>query len=290
MEGAMPVTPLRGFVGRPRAAFVLGGGGNLGAIQVGMLQALSERGIVPDVVLGCSVGALNGAALAGDPTPDGIDRLARIWRRLRAEDVFPTGWFNGPWMLLRRSLSMTSNAKLRALITATVPFATFEEARVPLQVVATSLTTGRPYWFDSGPILEPILASAALPAVLPPVEIDGETYIDGAVVDNVPISRAVELGAERVYVLHVGNFERARPAPQRPIDVLVQAFSIARNERFMRESLSERRGGSELVVLPGIDPGGYNKRDFSRSIELMERARRTAGAFLDRHLGAASGL
>ena len=88
-------------------------------------------------------------------------------------------------------------------------------------------------------------------------------------------------------MLHVGNFERPRPRPQRPIDVLVQAFSIARNERFARESVNEHLGDSELIVLPGIDPGGYNKRDFSRSTELMERARRASGSFLDRRMSAA---
>jgi NTE family protein len=287
---AMPVTSLRRIVDRPRTAFVLGGGGNLGAIQVGMLQALADRGIMPDLVVGCSVGALNGAAVAADPSPAGVDHLARIWRRLRADDIFPSGWFNGPWMLLRRSLSMTGSGKLRALILATAGLDTFEEAKVPFHVVATSLRTGRPRWFTTGPVVEPILASAALPAVLPPVEIDGEMYIDGAVVDNVPISRAVELGAERVYVLHVGNFDRARPLPQRPIDVLIQAFSIARNERFLRESIGDHFPGVELIVLPGIDPGGaYSRKDFSRSSELMERSRIASGVFLDSTLRAAAG-
>ena len=285
----MSVTPLRRDV-PARTAFVLGGGGNLGAVQVGMLQAVLERGITPDVVLGCSVGALNAAAIAADPTATGADRLARTWRALRGDDVFPSGWLNGPWLLLRKQLAMASNDKLRALVERTVPFEHFEDAAVPFQVVATSLTSGRPRWFDRGRILEPILASAALPAVLPPVEIDGDTYIDGAVVDNVPIARAVSLGATRVYVLHVGNFDRPRPRPQRPIDVLLQAFSIARNERFLRESVDGLFDGVELIVLPAVDPGGLNRRDFSRSPELMERARLAAGAFLDHEAHAASEL
>src|SRR5439155_4947332 len=139
---------------------------------------------------------------------------------------------------------------------------------LPFHVVATSLTTGRPEWFHRGPVVAPILASSALPAVLPPVEIGGELFIDGAVVDNVPISRALELGVERVVVLHVGNFERPRPHPQRPLDVLLQAFSIARNERFARESAREY-DGVELIVLPGVDPGPIKRNDFSKTAHLI---------------------
>ena len=135
---------------------------------------------------------------------------------------------------------------------------------MPVHVNATSLATGRGHWFTSGPAVEAILASAALPAVFPPVFIDGEAFIDGGVVDNVPISRAVALGVQRVYVLHVGNFTRPRPLPRRPIDVLLQSFSIARNHRFLAET-DDPPAEVELVVLPGVDPGRIRRNDFSRS-------------------------
>jgi NTE family protein len=282
-------TPLRAVGHPPRTAFVLGGGGNLGAMQVGMLHALFDRGIEPDLVVGCSVGALNGAAIAGDPTPAGVETLAAVWRNLRTDDVFPGGRLNSAWMLLRRALSMTTNEGLRALIDAASTFERFEDAAIPFEVVATSLTTGMPRWFDRGPILDPILASSALPAVFPPVEIDGELYIDGGVIDNVPISRAVALGADRVYVLHVGNLDRPRVRPQRPIDVLMQALSIAHTERFRREVTSAQLLGVDLTVIPAVDPGGISRRDFSRSHELIERARLSTAAFLDRHLEVAAG-
>ena len=251
-------------------AFVLGGGGNLGAVQVGMVRALLHRGVHPDMVLGCSVGALNGAAIAGDPTVAGVERLAETWRTLRSDSLFPTAGLGSVMGLLRRGrYALGKNDGLRRLIEEVASFTTFEEATVPLHVVATSLATGAERWFHSGPILEPILASAALPAVFPPVEIDGELHVDGAVVDNVPIARAVELGAERIYVCHVGNFQRARPQPKRPIDVLLQSFSIARNHRFSSEAA---RGwtGVELVVLPAVDPGTIGRADFRRTSELID--------------------
>jgi NTE family protein len=274
-------------LGRPRTAFVLGGGGNLGSVQVGMLAALFERGIRPDLLLGCSAGALNAAVVAQDPTPDGIRRLERIWSGLRSDDVFPSIRFAGPWLLLRRGASMCANTGLRALLGREISIDRFEEAVVPFEVVATELASGRARWFSEGPIAEPILASAALPAILPPVEIDGELYIDGGVVENVPITRARQRGCERVVVLHVGNFSRPRPRPNRPIDTLLQAFSIARNYGFLRESTSPP-AGVELIVLPAIDPGALKRNDFSRSRDLMARARETAGAYLDSHSGVTS--
>lgn len=272
----------------PRTAFVLGGGGNLGSIQVGMLRALMGRDIRPDAVYGCSVGALNAVALAGDPTPAGVDALEDVWRGMDTDDVFPSSRLSGPWSLVRKSLAMYSNGGLRGIIESSAPFERFEDASIPVEVVATSLDTGRATWFDRGPIVDPVLASAALPGAFPPVDIDGEWFIDGAVVDNVPISRAVDEGAERVFVLHVGNFERPRPRPQRPIDVLLQSFSIARNHRFQVESTRDW-GQVEIVTLPGIDPGPLRRNDFSHTASLIERAHAATATYLDRLEAAATG-
>jgi NTE family protein len=247
-----------------------------------MLHALLERGIVPDVLVGCSAGALNAAGLAGDPTLDGVEKMRDTWVHLNGADVFPTSAMGlaGVWQLARKGRALGTSDGLRALIERTLPYRRFEDAAVPLHVVATSLRTGRERWFEHGPVVEAILASSALPAVLPPVEIDGDLLVDGGVVDNVPISRGVALGAPRVYVLHVGNFERPRPAPKRPIDVLLQSFSIARNHRFAAEHQATLPG-VELIVLPSIDPGSLKRHDFSRAGALIEQAHRAAGAFLD---------
>lgn len=266
---------------RERTAFVLGGGGNLGAIQVGMLRALIDRDITPDIVVGCSVGAFNGAAIAGNPTPAGALDLWDRWNSLSSSDVFhQPSRLSGPWQLIRRQPSVYSPDGLRRMVREWLPYERFEQAAVPFQVVATSLHTERDRWFDEGPVMEPILASAALPGVFPPVWIDGEAYIDGGVVNNVPVSRAVELGADRIYVLHTGNFDRERAHPARPLDVLIQAFSIARSYRF-RVELDRIPPEVEMITMPGIDPGPLRYNDMSRSLELMSRAYRIAGAFLD---------
>lgn len=259
---------------------MLGGGGNLGAIQVGMLQAVMERGIRPDVVVGCSVGAINAAAVAADPTVGGIELLRDIWISIRDDVICPAGRLSGIRLLTHRGHSLQPNEGLRHLLETHLPYRTFEEFPTPFHVVAASLTTGHDRWFHSGDVVNPILASAALPAIFPPVEIDGEQLIDGAVVDNVPISKALALGATRIFVFHVGNFERARPLPRKPLDVLVQSFSIARNHRFLREA-HDAPEGVEMTVLPGVDPGRLRYDDFRHSRRLIAQGYAHTAHWLD---------
>jgi NTE family protein len=285
---SVTILDLRRRTHGPKTAFVLGGGGNLGAVQVGMLRAVLERGVAPDLLVGCSVGALNAAMIAAEPSPEGGRRLEEVWTTMRGEELLPSGHLSALWLLARKGRAMHENDALRRLVEQWLPFERFEDAAVPLHVVATSLRTCREHWFSTGPVVKAILASAALPAVFPPVDIDGEQFIDGGVVDNVPISRAVALGARRVYVFHVGNFDRARPEAKRPLDVLLQAFSIARSHRFLSEMASPP-ADVELVTLPAIDPGGLRRNDFARSAQLIERAYATTAAFLDGGARVASG-
>lgn len=281
----MTVTELadrRALGSRPRTAWVLGGGGNLGSVQVGMLRALADRGETPDLIVGCSVGALNGLAMATDPSPDGVERLRQIWLGVRGEDLFPATRMTGPWLLLRKGQSLFPDDGIRDLVRRCAPYERIEDYPVPFECVATNLETGRARWFSDGPVDRAVLASAALPAAFPPVPIDGDDYIDGAVVDNVPISRALHHGVERIVVLHVGNFDKPRARPKRPLDVLLQSFSISRNFRFGSD-LARVPEEVEVVVLPAIDPGNVKRDDFSRTAELVERAHARAAAFLDVH-------
>jgi NTE family protein len=269
------------FHNRPETAFVLGGGGNLGAIQVGQLRALVERGITPDVVIGCSVGALNAAAIAGSPTLDEIGRLAGLWSGLVRDDVFSSpGVARGPWQFLRSGLAAFNDNGLKRLIGQWLRYTTFEDATVPLWVVATSLRTGLETWFNTGDVTAPLLASTALPGVFPPVDIDGDSYIDGGVVNNVPVSKGFDLRAKRMYVLDVGNFDRERPAPRRPYEVLMRAVSIARAHRFRTEQ-DRVPEGVRMIRMPMVDPGKLRYYDFHRSAELIERGYQASASFLD---------
>jgi NTE family protein len=261
-------------------AFVLSGGGNLGALQVGMLRALAEREIRPDFVLGCSVGSLNGAVYAADPTAAGVARLESLWRSLAGDEIMPTGWLPTSVQLARKGASLHGNEGLRATIDRILFRETFAELTVPFECVATSIEPVGEHWFSTGPLKQAILASAALPAVFPVVEIDGVPYFDGAVVNDVPVSRAVELGARTVYVLHVGNLDRPWIEPKRPIDVAIQAYWIARKHRLSRD-LAALPPHVDLVMMPRGEATEPRFDDFSRTEELINQAYGASAAHLD---------
>jgi NTE family protein len=264
---------------RGPVVFVLSGGGNLGALQIGMLRALAERGVRPDVILGCSVGAINGAGLAEDPTPAGIGRLERLWRDLDGKQLMPGRVLPPAVALARKGEAISDNAGLRRELEERLTARTFEELAVPFQCVATDVIGVREVWFTSGPLIEPILASAALPAVYPSVMIDGVRYLDGAIVDDVPIGRAVELGARTIYVLQVSGFARPRPEPRRPLDVAIQSYWIARHHRFKRE-LEAVPPDVEVHLLPTGQTPTMRYNDFTRSAELMSLAYEASSDYL----------
>jgi NTE family protein len=273
----------------PLTAFVLAGGGSRGAVQVGMLAELTERGIVPDRIYGASVGAINGAVFGGDPTAAGVERLDAVWRHLRGEDIFPRGRVDGPWSFFQKRPAVHSNRSLRRILETNITYENFEDAVIPTEVVTTSLTDGRERWIGHGPVVEAVLASSAIPSLLPPVVIDGDVLIDGGVVNNVPISRALAIGARRIYVLLCGPLHFHPEEPKRPIESALTAFFVAIHARFTRE-LALLPPGVEVVVFSGGgDPSGAY-RDFSGSPALIEEGRAEVRAVLDRYRGTSHEL
>ncbi len=252
-------------------AFVLSGGGNLGALQIGMLRALVERDVRPDMVIGCSVGAINGAALAEDPSPAGVARMERLWSELDGKELMPSGILPRAVALARRGEAVHDNDGLRRALERHLTARTFEELAVPFQCVATDVMGVREVWFSAGRLIDPVLASSALPAVYPAVEIDGVRYLDGAIVDDVPMGRAVELGARTIYVLQVAAFARPRPVPRRPLDVAVQSYWLARHHRFKTE-LAAVPPSVVVHLLPTGQTPSMRYDDFTRSAELIELA------------------
>ena len=264
----------------PRTAFVLAGGGARGAAQVGMLAALIDHGLRADAVYGVSVGALNAAAYASDPTLQGIERLAGVWAGLQAADVFPRARFAGPWRFLQQRDAVHGNEGIRKLIEDGLEFTNLEDTEIHFEVIATSLNDGRPRWFDRGSAAEAILASAALPALLPPVEIGGELFIDGGVVDNVPVDRAVANGARRIFVLLCGPLHYTPRRYRRPVEAVLTAFFIAIHASFAR-SLDSLQPGVELIVftVDTLPVSSYD--DFSETEELFVAGYANASAVID---------
>src|ERR1041384_4178161 len=182
--------------GQPKTAFVFAGGGSFGAIQGGMLHSLASHGISADMVCGSSVGALNGAYYAGDPTLAGIKKLEAIWRSLRREDVFPVTWRTLLGFLRRRDFLVASDG-LRRLINTHLPYRNLEDAKIPVHVVATDIISAETVVLSKGPACQAILASAAIPAAFAPVQWADLFLADGAISSNTPVRVAVANGAER---------------------------------------------------------------------------------------------
>jgi NTE family protein len=269
-------------------AFVLGGGGVLGAVEVGMLRALLRAGVRPDLVVGTSIGAFNGAAVAAEPSEAVVARLTALWSAPQASSVYG----DSVARQLRRFATRThlhSPVTLRRMLERELGAdTTFADLAVPFQCCAASIERAAEHWFSTGPVVDAVLASSAVPGLLPPVVIDGEHYIDGGIVNSIPVGRAVELGAKTVFVLQVGRTERPLRPPRRPWEVALVAFEVARRHRFARELL-EAPPEVAVHVLP---TGGGSTRDdsplsyrrMSATRGRIERAYTASSQYLERVL------
>jgi NTE family protein len=261
-------------------AFVLSGGASLGAIQVGMLRALADHDIRPDVIVGTSVGAVNGAFLAcRDFSPDAVEELADLWRGIRRGQVFPLEPFTGMLGLLGGRRNLVPGRGLRRLVGRHVDCELLEELPTPLHVIASDVHTGREVRLSEGPLLDAVMASAAIPGVFPPVELQGRLLIDGGVLNNTPITHALDLGVDEVYVLSTAGPCELVEAPRGALGMLVHATSLMVAHRFFHEALAfaERR---DVTILPPPCPIDVQPMDFGHSEELMQRAEAEARAFL----------
>ncbi|MBB5824549.1 patatin-like phospholipase family protein [Micromonospora carbonacea] len=269
-------------------AFVLGGGGVLGAVEVGMLRALFRADVRPDLVLGTSIGAVNGALVAADPTEAVTDRLVRLWASPEASEVYG----DSVARQLRRFAARThlhSPRPLRRLLEAELgEETTFADLRVPFRCCAAHIERAAEHWFDAGPLVPAVLASASVPGLLPPTEIGGQHFIDGGIVNSIPIGAAVEAGAREVFVLQVGRIERELTPPRRPWEIAQVAFEIARRHRFSRE-MAALPDGVRVHVLPTGGPGPredspWAYRDMAAVGRRISRAYTASRRYLATHL------
>lgn len=262
-------------------AFVLSGGGSLGAVQVGMLQALAEHDITPDLLVGASAGALNAVFIGGhgfDTTT--IRQLADIWTGLRRPDVFPLSPHRQLLALAGARPSLCSPEPLRRLITAHLACERLQDTALPVHVIATDVLSGNEVVLSRGNAAQAVLASAAIPGVFPAVTIDGRALFDGGIANNTPISQAVALGADRVVVLPAG-VSCALPSPPRSaIASAVHALTLLLEQRLILD-IADYHDRVELIVLPPLCPLSVASVDFRSAGLLIERAAATSGEWLD---------
>jgi NTE family protein len=264
-----------------RVAFVLSGGASLGAVQVGMLHALYEREIVPELIVGTSVGAINGAYIASrPPTVDTLTELGSIWHGLRRGRIFPFNPLSGLLGFIGSRDHLVPGSGLRRVLGEHVLQENLQEMPIEFHVVAVDVLTGEELLLSHGPALEAMLASAAIPAVLPPVAWEGRELIDGGVANNTPISHAVALGAREIYVLPAGHACALDQPPAGALGMALHALSVLSHSRLIAD-IELHRDNAKLVVLPPPCPLAIQPIDFAHADELIERGLIDARAFLD---------
>jgi NTE family protein len=237
-------------------------------VQVGMLQAMFQSGVRPDLLIGTSVGAVNAAWVAGRPSVEGIGELAEIWRGLRRQDIFPLSPITGVRGLLGRSNHLISSDGLRSVLENNISFARLEDAVVPLHVVTTDLKSGRAVIHSSGEALPALLASTAIPGVFPPVTIGGRDHVDGAVANHSPVTAAIELGATTIYVLPVG-YPWLKREPTSALGMALHALARIVEQK-LDADVAAHRQTADIHVLPALDLADTSPADFSRTKELIE--------------------
>jgi NTE family protein len=254
-----------------KTAFVLAGGGSLGAVQVGMLAALARQGVVPDFVVGVSVGAINAAYYAAEPDDRGVERLKRIWLQLRRTDVFPFSPIASLLGFFGKTDHLVSPAPLRSLIESELPYQRLEDARIPCYVVATDALEGTEVVLSSGPAATALLASAAIPAIFPPVTLGERYLLDGGVSNNTPLSTALRTGAARVIVLPTGISCALQEPPRGAMALALHALNLLIMRQLVND-IERFAGVADVVIVPPLCPLSTTTYDFSQSADLIHRA------------------
>jgi NTE family protein len=252
-----------------RVAFVFSGGANLGASQAGMLQALYEDGIRPDLLVGTSAGAINAAFVASRPqTVETALALQRVWRRLKRCQVFPANPLTAGLGVLGLKDHSVSPGPLQRLLSRHLEVDRLQDAPIDLHVLAADLCSGEEVLLSEGPTVEAVLASAAIPGVFPGVEWGSRVLVDGGIVNNTPISHAVELGADRIYVLMAVGAGPLERVPRGVVACAVAALSHAIARRFW-EDVDRYAESVDLTIMTAARVEGILPTDVSRADDLI---------------------
>jgi NTE family protein len=264
----------------PITAFVFAGGGSLAAVQVGMLHELVAHGVRPDIVVGASAGAINAAYFANAPDNAGIARLEQLWSTIRRREIMPLSLRAMLAMLLFRRPSLISVDGIRKLLESNLDFGLIENTQLPLHIVATDNLSGSEVVLSRGPVVEAVMASAAIPGIFPPVRIDGRDLVDGGVTNNTPISVAIELGAQRIVVLPTGFACALQRPPVTAIAQVLHALSLLVARQLVHD-LQRYASVAQLFVVPPLCPLDVSPYNYSACSALISRAKDNTRTWLE---------
>jgi len=273
-----------------RVAFVLPGGASYGAAQVGMLRALLEARIQPDFVIGTSAGALNAVRFALDPTQAGVAALEVAWRDARRSKIFRLSPVTLTYGLLGRRNYFISPRGLREWIDEHLDLERLEHTLLPAHVVTTDVDSGDPVVLSRGPAVEALMASCAIPAVFPPVEIEGRLLMDGGIASDTPVPEAQALGATQMFVLPTYSSEAAPGEPARPRSAIQMGLHAIGQllGHVTYDAMADTTDRADVYLLPAPPSGGIAPFDLAGAAKLIDRAYEMTRVWLrERQLTAA---
>jgi NTE family protein len=263
----------------PKTALVLAGGGSLGAVQAGMLEALMAVGQSIDFIVGASVGAINAGYFAADPTLTGARKLGAIWRAITRNDVMPVTLATAMNIVRRRGYLFDNHA-LRILLERHIPYELLEQAAIPVHIVATDVLTGKEVVLSKGRVVEAILASAAIPGIFPPIRIGERDLVDGGIADNTPISTAIRLGATRLLVLPTGFACALRKGPTGVAARAMHGISQLVSRQLVND-IAYYADKAQICVVPSLCPLEISPYDFSACASLVDQSEESTRAWID---------
>ncbi len=253
-----------------KTAFVFTGGGSLAAVQVGMLKALFLHQIMPNFVVGASAGAVNAVYFANEPTMEGIRSLEKIWTGLKRSEVFPLGPVSGMLRFLSLRDYFIDPLPLRQLVEQNLSFRRLEEAKLQCHLVATEFSGGTEVCLSVGPVIDALMATMAIPALFPPVVIQGQVLVDGGIANNTPISTAVHLGATRIIVLPTGFSCALEGVVRSPVATALHALNLMMSRQLVSD-IEKYSHSVELIVVPPACPMEVSPYDFTKGASLITR-------------------
>jgi NTE family protein len=277
-----------------KVAFVLSGGGNRGALEVGVLLALLEHKIRPRILVGTSVGAINAAAMAMNPTLEGAHWLEDRWRRVTRKAILPDSYLSMVRRLVSGESGLFTNKRLKAYLEYQLPegmrrFSDIKNAE--LYITAAVLHSAELHIFGidrSDSIIDAIMASTAFPLLLPPWQYRGKEFVDGAVVSDLPIRVAVEMKASEVYAIDVGKHQSQRQKQRGVLRVIRQLLSATAYQRFLDDMGWASRLPQDRIHYISIE--GFDEvslRDFTHTAEMIKSGHQIGQEYLSRLSGNA---
>jgi NTE family protein len=270
-------------------AFVFAGGSSLGAVQVGMLKALTRQGIVPDFVVGSSAGAINAAYFSYDPTASGAAKMDQLWCGLRRDDIFHVTPLGSLWTLLRGRGHMVAATGLENVLSPHFATHTVDGGRIPCCIITTDMLSGCEYRIQAGPTIPALLASAAIPGVFPAVHLHDRYLIDGGVTNHTPISAALDLGAQTIYVLSTGYSCGLTAPPRTALGSALHALNLLIVQQLV-DAIRGARNTCDIRVVPPPCPQPVSSYDFSHARQLIDGSEQSTLRWLDKGMRLIDGV